>query len=108
VRCKYLRKGFKGMYVIQRTKMQGGMGRFADAPIKNDYSHVHDANQYGCVDEKRGDNDNDEDGGVKHPGPKSAALGPPRGQGRELLQRDGGKKMKAIGSVIGRRSSCSG
>jgi hypothetical protein len=75
VRCKYLRKGFKGMYVIQRTSMQGGMGRYADAPIKNDYSHVHDANQYGCVDEKRGDNDNDEDGGVTHPGAKKRPTG---------------------------------
>jgi hypothetical protein len=75
VRCKILRRGFKGMYVILRTKMQGGMGRFADAPAKNDYSHVQDANQYGCVDEKRGDNDNDEDGGVAHPGRRKSAPG---------------------------------
>jgi hypothetical protein len=72
VRCKYLRKGFKGMYVIVRTKMQNGMGRFSDEPAKNDFSHVQDANQYGCVDEKKGVNDNDEDGGVKHPGAKPA------------------------------------
>lgn len=67
-RCKILRKGFKGMYVIQRVQMQGGFGRFKDAPCKNDYSHVQDALQYGGVDEKRGDNDNDGHGGTRHPG----------------------------------------
>jgi hypothetical protein len=82
VRCKVLRRGFKGMYVILRTKMQGGMGRFADAPAKNDYSHVQDALQYGCVDEKRGDNDNDEDGGVEASRPPQVGAGPPRDQGR--------------------------
>jgi hypothetical protein len=71
-RCKVLRKGFKGMYVIGRTQLQGGMARFSDQPVKNDYSHVQDALQYGCVDEKRGINDNDEDGAVKHPGAKPA------------------------------------
>jgi hypothetical protein len=66
-RCKVLRRGFKGMYVIQRVHMQGGMGRFSDAPVKNDYSHAQDAVQYGCVDEIKGANDNDGDG-VAHPG----------------------------------------
>jgi hypothetical protein len=75
VRCPVLRKGFKGMYVIQRTKIAGGMGRFADGPVKNDYSHVQDGLQYGCVDEKRGANDNDEEGSVKHPGARRDRVG---------------------------------
>jgi hypothetical protein len=68
-RCKVLRKGFKGMYVIQRVSMQGGFGRFSDGPAKNDYSHVQDANQYGCIDEQYASNDDDLDGTV-HPGMK--------------------------------------
>lgn len=68
VRCKVLRRGFKGMYVIQRVNMQGGFGRFSDAPAKNDYSHVQDAGQYLCLAILKGDNDNDP--GVSHPGEK--------------------------------------
>jgi hypothetical protein len=68
VRCKVLRRGFKGMYVIQRVKLQGGFGRFSDAPAKNDYSHVQDGCQYLCLGILKGDNDNDP--GVKHPGTK--------------------------------------
>jgi hypothetical protein len=71
VRCKVLRKGFKGMYVILRTKLQGGMARYSDAPAKTMWSHVQDALQYGCIDEKKGVNDNDEDGGTKHPGARA-------------------------------------
>lgn len=58
VRCKILRRGFKGMYVYRRTKLQGGMGRYVDEPVKNDYSHVQDAGQYACVSyEKAGSDD---------------------------------------------------
>jgi hypothetical protein len=69
VRCKTLRRGFKGMYVITRTGV-GISSRFKDEPVKNHFSHVQDAVQYGCVDEKRGANDNDDDdgGGTRHPG----------------------------------------
>lgn len=49
VGCPVLRRGFKGMYVYRRTKLQDGHGRYVDEPVKNDYSHVQDANQYGCV-----------------------------------------------------------
>jgi hypothetical protein len=49
VRCKILRRGFKGMYVYRRSQLQGGHGRFVDEPVKNDYSHVQDACQYGCA-----------------------------------------------------------
>jgi hypothetical protein len=48
-RCRILRRGFKGKYVIARTHLAGGMGRFQDAPLKNDESHVQDANQYLCL-----------------------------------------------------------
>jgi hypothetical protein len=65
VRCKVLRRGFKGFYVIQRVSMQGGFGRFSDAPAKNDYSHVQDAGQYVCLAIAKGDNDNEP--GVSHP-----------------------------------------
>jgi hypothetical protein len=68
-RCKVLRKGFKGMYVIQRSKLQGGMERFSDAPAKTMWSHVQDACQYGCVDEQHAANDDDLEG-VMHPGSK--------------------------------------
>jgi hypothetical protein len=68
VRCKIIRRGFKGKYVIARTKLAGGEHRFSDSPLKNQESHVQDAVQYGCIDEQKGSNDNDE-----HPaGPSSA------------------------------------
>jgi hypothetical protein len=67
VRCKVLRKGFKGMYVIQRSKLQGGMERFADGPAKTMWSHVQDACQYGCVDEQYAGAEPDSDG-TMHPG----------------------------------------
>lgn len=75
VRCKILRRGFKGMYVIGRVNVQGGHGRFQDSPIKNDFSHVQDANQYLCIDFARGANDNDDEGGTAHPGMKRRAAG---------------------------------
>lgn len=85
VRCKILRRGFKGMYVIARTKLQGGMGRFSDVPVKNDYSHVQDGCQYLCVDFARVANDNDDlDGGVRHPGVREA-----RSSGRREVKVDG-------------------
>jgi hypothetical protein len=88
-RCKTLRKGFKGMYVIQRVHMQGGLARFSDAPAKTMWSHVQDALQYGCVDEIKGDNDNDRLGG--HPGEK------PRSSRREVKVESGYDRFAAGG-----------
>jgi hypothetical protein len=67
VRCRVLRKGFKGMYVIQRSKLAGGMERYANEPAKTMWSHVQDANQYGCVDELHAGNE-EELGETVHPG----------------------------------------
>lgn len=45
-RCKVLREGFNRGYVITRVQFSTGGGRWKDEPVKNDFSHVHDANQY--------------------------------------------------------------
>jgi hypothetical protein len=47
-RCKMLRRGFGGGYVIERVKTTAG-GRFRDKPTKNDFSHAQDALQYLCL-----------------------------------------------------------
>ncbi|WP_168846775.1 hypothetical protein [Sphingomonas sp. S2M10] len=44
--CKRLREGFNRGYVIVRVSYSTGGGRWKDDPLKNDFSHVHDANQY--------------------------------------------------------------
>lgn len=57
--CRFLRQGFNNGYVIVRTQLSNGMGRWQEKPLKNDFSHVHDAGQYlnlgltrrGAVDE---------------------------------------------------------
>lgn len=47
-RCRQLRKGFLGGY--HRRRMQtGGPERYSEKAEKNQYSHVHDALQYGMV-----------------------------------------------------------
>jgi hypothetical protein len=45
-RCKVLREGFNRGYVTVRVAYSTGGGRWKDEPLKNDFSHVHDANQY--------------------------------------------------------------
>lgn len=45
-RCRTLRRGFNNGYVINRISLSNGMGRWKDEPLKNDFSHVHDAKQY--------------------------------------------------------------
>ncbi|WP_211338496.1 hypothetical protein [Stakelama pacifica] len=45
-RCKVLREGFNRGYVVTRVQYSTGGGRWKDEPLKNDFSHVHDANQY--------------------------------------------------------------
>lgn len=44
--CKITRRGFNNGYVIVRVQLSEGGGRWTDKPLKNDYSHVHDAGQY--------------------------------------------------------------
>lgn len=44
--CRYLRRGFNNGYVLTRVQLSNGQGRWKDQPLKNDYSHVHDALQY--------------------------------------------------------------
>lgn len=43
--CKVLRKGFNGGYKYRRIQVTGEE-RYADEPVKNAYSHPHDALQY--------------------------------------------------------------
>lgn len=45
-RCKVLREGFNRGYVTTRVEFSTGGGRWKDEPLKNDFSHVHDTNQY--------------------------------------------------------------
>lgn len=45
-RCKVLREGFNRGYVTTRVEYSTGGGRWKDEPLKNDFSHVHDTNQY--------------------------------------------------------------
>ena len=45
-RCKTLRKGYQGRYQYRRLKISGAEARYTDEPDKNEYSHVHDGNQY--------------------------------------------------------------
>ena len=47
-RCKALRKGFMGGYYRRRMQTPG-VERYADKPVKNELSHIHDALQYGMV-----------------------------------------------------------
>ncbi len=63
-RCKKLRQGFNAGYVYTRIKLSTAGGRWKDEPEKNDFSHVHDALQYGvCWLKKKGQasEDSDED-----------------------------------------------
>jgi len=46
--CPFLRKGFMGGYQFARVQV-AGQERFRDIPIKNEYSHAHDALQYGVL-----------------------------------------------------------
>lgn len=46
--CAMLRKGFNGGYKFRRLQVIGEE-RFADVPMKNKYSHCHDALQYVCM-----------------------------------------------------------
>lgn len=47
-RCRKVRKGFNSGYRLRRVQLVG-VDRFDDQPEKNEYSHPHDALQYGMV-----------------------------------------------------------
>jgi hypothetical protein len=51
--CKVLKKGFNSGYRYERVKASGPE-RFKDRPVKDKYSHIHDALQYGAM-HARGD-----------------------------------------------------
>lgn len=44
--CRHLRRGFNNGYVIGKIKRSNGSEILKDEPVKNDFSHVHDALQY--------------------------------------------------------------
>lgn len=46
--CPMLRKGFNGGYRYRRMKMNTVDEIYAEAPEKNEFSHIHDAFQYLC------------------------------------------------------------
>lgn len=49
-RCKTLRKGFNGGYMLERLNVSGSAEPiFKDRPAKNKFSHPHDALQYACL-----------------------------------------------------------
>ena len=47
-KCKMTRKGFNGGYKFRRLQVVGEK-RFTDIPMKNKFSHIHDAIQYVCM-----------------------------------------------------------
>jgi hypothetical protein len=50
--CTMLRRGFIGEYKLHQIR---GLGeRFSELPLKNDFSHLHDALQYGALLADRG------------------------------------------------------
>jgi hypothetical protein len=49
-RCKVLRRGFNGGYMLERLNVSGSSEPiFKDRPAKNKFSHPHDALQYACL-----------------------------------------------------------
>ena len=53
--CKMLIKGFRGGYRYERLKVSGS-ARFKDRPVKDKFSHPHDALQYLCMRMRSGMN----------------------------------------------------
>lgn len=47
--CKVLRRGYQGRYEYRKMRIAGAGDRYHDKPDKNEYSHIHDANQYVAV-----------------------------------------------------------
>lgn len=52
-RCTILRKGFNGRFKFERLRTSGP-ARFKDRPLKDEYSHIHDALQYACMKVRSG------------------------------------------------------
>jgi hypothetical protein len=50
--CRTLRKGFLGGYRYERLKVAGE--RYRDRPVKDRFSHPHDALQYLCLAAREG------------------------------------------------------
>lgn len=48
--CRVLRKGLAGGFNYKRIAVSGAEGRFNDAPVKNIFSHVCEALEYGLMD----------------------------------------------------------
>lgn len=48
-KCKVIRKGFNGGYKYRRMQVSGQEAVFTSTPLKNRFSHPHDAVQYGCL-----------------------------------------------------------
>jgi len=51
--CATLRKGFNGRYKYERLK-SSGPARYRDRPVKDQFSHPHDALQYLCMRVRNG------------------------------------------------------
>jgi len=51
--CTTLRKGFNGRYRYERLK-SSGQARYRDRPVKDGFSHPHDALQYLCLRVRNG------------------------------------------------------
>jgi hypothetical protein len=64
--CIRLRKGFQGGYMFSRIQVSGPE-RYHDMPVKNEYSHIHDALQYNALGALYGSAMN-----ARTPGKKSA------------------------------------
>jgi len=47
-KCNMIRKGFGGSYYYERVQVAGDE-RYKNQPVKNHYSHIHDALQYLCM-----------------------------------------------------------
>ena len=48
-KAKMVRAGFLGKYRLARAQIPGEINMFKSSPVKNNYSHPHDALQYGCL-----------------------------------------------------------
>lgn len=47
--CKMIRKGFNGEYKYAKIRVPGGAERYQEMPVKNIYSHISEAVQYGLM-----------------------------------------------------------
>lgn len=47
--CRVLRKGYLGGYKFHIIRMTGGQQRVSESPVKNIYSHICEAVEYGCM-----------------------------------------------------------